>query len=135
MPRGTDRSLQRAPRLGSVSIGWLPKGTGQAQALLKSLGIEHVVLDKSKEGTGGGVRLATMHRVKGLEFLVMILAGVNSKVMPLRLAAVECDPTGKKQHEDHERSLFFVAATRARDQLIVTSWATPSQFLAGPGMA
>ena len=99
------------------------------QALLKSLGIEHVVLDKSKEGTGGGVRLATMHRVKGLEFPVMILAGVNSKVMPLRIAAVEGDPTARKEHEDRERSLLFVAATRARDQLIVTSWGTPSPFL------
>ena len=105
------------------------------QALLKSLGIEHVVLDKSKEGTGGGVRLATMHRVKGLEFPVMILAGVNSKVMPLRIAAVEGDPTARKEHEDRERSLLFVAATRARDQLIVTSWGTPSPFLSGPGKA
>jgi AAA domain/UvrD-like helicase C-terminal domain len=100
------------------------------QALLKSLGIEHLVLDKSKEGTGGGVRLATMHRVKGLEFPVMILAGMNSKVMPLRIAAVESDPTARKEHEDRERSLLFVAATRARDQLIVTSWGTPSPFLA-----
>jgi superfamily I DNA/RNA helicase len=104
------------------------------QALLKSLGIEHVVLDKSKEGSRGGVRLATMHRVKGLEFPVMILAGVNNKVMPLRIAAVEGDPTAKKEHEDRERSLLFVAATRARDQLIVTSWGTPSPFLsAGAG--
>jgi superfamily I DNA/RNA helicase len=103
------------------------------QALLKSLGIEHVVLDKSKEGSGGGVRLATMHRVKGLEFPVMILAGVNSKVMPLRLAAVEGDPTARKEHEDRERSLLFVAATRARDQLIVTSWGSPSPFLASLG--
>jgi superfamily I DNA/RNA helicase len=99
------------------------------QALLKSLGVEHVVLDKSKEGTGGGVRLATMHRVKGLEFPVMILAGVNSNVMPLRIAAVQGDPTSKKEHEERERSLLFVAATRARDQLIVTSWGKPSPFL------
>jgi superfamily I DNA/RNA helicase len=98
------------------------------QSLLKSLGIEHVVLDKHKEGIRGGVRLATMHRVKGLEFPVMILAGVNSKVMPLRITAIEGDPTSRKEHEDRERSLLFVSATRARDQLIVTSWGTPSPF-------
>jgi hypothetical protein len=56
---------------------------GDYQALLKSLGVEHVVLDKSREGTGGGVRLATMHRVKGLEFPVMILAGVWPHFTPL----------------------------------------------------
>jgi superfamily I DNA/RNA helicase len=98
------------------------------QSLLKSLGIDHVVLDKHKEGGRGGVRLATMHRVKGLEFPVMILAGMNSKIMPLRIAAIEGDPTARKEHEDRERSLLFVSATRARDQLIVTSWGTPSPF-------
>jgi hypothetical protein len=50
--------------------------------------------------------------------------------MPLRLAAVEGDPTARKEHEDRERSLLFVAATRPRDQLIVTSWGVPSPFLA-----
>jgi superfamily I DNA/RNA helicase len=99
------------------------------QALLKSLGINHTVLDKNKDGAGGGVRLATMHRVKGLEFPVMILAGVNSKMVPLRAASMEGDPTSKAEHEDRERSLLFVAATRARDQLIVTSWGSPSPFL------
>ena len=103
------------------------------QALLKSLGIAHTVLDKNKKRRGGGVRLATMHRVKGLEFPVMILAGMNSKAMPLRVASVEGDPTSKAEHEDRERSLLFVAATRARDQLIVTSWGTPSPFLASLG--
>ena len=59
----------------------------------------------------------------------------NSKIMPLRIAAVEGDPTARKEHEDRERSLLFVAATRARDQLIVTSWGTPSPFLSGAGKA
>ena len=33
--------------------------------------------------------------------------------------------------EERERSLLFVAATRTRDSLIVTSWGKPSPFLAG----
>ena len=48
--------------------------------------------------------------------------------MPLRLAAVKDDPTARKEREDRERSMLFVAATR--DHLIVTSWGTPSPFLA-----
>jgi superfamily I DNA/RNA helicase len=103
------------------------------QGLLQSLAIPHTVLDKNKSAAGGGVRLATMHRVKGLEFPVMILAGMNSKTMPLRVASVEGDPTSKAEHEDRERSLLFVAATRARDQLLVTSWGSPSPFLASLG--
>jgi hypothetical protein len=101
------------------------------QSLLRAEGVPHAVLGQGKEGGGGGVRLATLHRVKGLEFPVMLVAGVNAKVLPIRLASVEGDPTARAEHEERERSLLFVAATRARDRLIVTSWGTPSPFLAG----
>jgi superfamily I DNA/RNA helicase len=101
------------------------------QSLLKAEGIPHVVLGSGKESGGKGVRLATLHRVKGLEFPVMIVAGVNAKVVPYRLAAVEGDLTARAEHEERERSLLFVAVTRARDALLVTSWGTPSPFLAG----
>ena len=75
------------------------------------------------------MRLATMHRVKGLEFPVMILAGVNAKYMPLHVAGRADDPVAEADHADRERSLLFVAATRARDLLVVTGWGTPSPFL------
>jgi hypothetical protein len=101
------------------------------QPMLNALGIRHTLLDRNKEGPG--VRMATMHRIKGLEFPVMIMAGINSPVMPLRLPSVESDPTAKADHDERERSLLFVAATRARDLLIVTSWGTPSPFLPGEG--
>ncbi|MEP7341952.1 MAG: 3'-5' exonuclease [Acidobacteriota bacterium] len=97
------------------------------QPILKELGIPHTVLDKGQEGKG--VRLATMHRVKGLEFPVMILAGINAGVIPLRLPVAESDPVAKVEHEHRERSLLFVAATRARDLLIVTCWGQPCSFL------
>lgn len=97
------------------------------QPVLRDLGIAHTFLDRTREGPG--VRLGTMHRVKGLEYPVMVLAGINASVMPLRLAAVEGDPTAKAEHDERERSLLFVAATRARDLLIVTSFGTPSPFL------
>jgi hypothetical protein len=99
------------------------------KSLLKNLGIAHTLLDKHSEGKG--VRLATMHRVKGLEFPVMILAGINSGVIPIHLQAIESDPASKMEHENRERSLMFVAATRARDMLIVTSWGKPSSLMPG----
>jgi superfamily I DNA/RNA helicase len=99
------------------------------QSLLKAEGIPHTVLGSGKESSGKGVRLATLHRVKGLEFPVVIVAGMNAKVVPMRLASVEGDPTAKAEHEERERSLLFVAATRARDALVVTSWGKPSQFI------
>jgi superfamily I DNA/RNA helicase len=53
------------------------------QAALKEIGVPHTILDKGKEEAG--VRLASMHRVKGLEFPVMILAGLNSHIVPLEV--------------------------------------------------
>ena len=97
------------------------------QPMLAELGIESTLLDQREDGSG--VRLGTMHRVKGLEFPVMILAGVNAKYMPLPVPGVEDDPVARADHEERERSLLFVAATRARDLLIVTGWGAPSPFL------
>jgi superfamily I DNA/RNA helicase len=97
------------------------------QPMLNGLGIKSTLLDQRREGQG--VRLATMHRVKGLEFPAMILAGINARYMPLPVFGVPDDPASKADHEARERSLLFVAATRARDLLVVTSWGTPSPFL------
>ena len=97
------------------------------QPMLRSLGIPSTLLDQKREGAG--VRLATMHRVKGLEFPVMVLAGINARYMPLQLNPKDDDPIAAANHEFRERSLLFVAATRARDMLVVTNWGTPSPFL------
>jgi superfamily I DNA/RNA helicase len=99
------------------------------QAMLKAHAIETTVLEKNRESEGRGVRLATMHRVKGLEFPVVILAGVNARAVPVRVPSLEGDLTALQEHEERERSLLFVAATRARDQLVVTSHGSPSRFL------
>ena len=95
--------------------------------LLQSLNIKHTVLQKNN--IPKGVAVATMHRVKGLEFPVMILAGINENTVPLKVMGIHSDPSALKQHLNQERSLLFVAATRARDILIVTSNGSPSRFI------
>jgi len=103
--------------------------TDHYQPLLKAAKVPCVVLEKKNDPGEPGVRLGTMHRVKGLEFPVMLLAGVNKGVVPMRVSSVEGDPTARTEHEERERSLLFVAATRARDHLIVTAYGNPSPFL------
>ncbi len=77
-----------------------------------------------------GVRLATMHRVKGLEFPRMLLASVQEGVVPLRLDdAALPDAAAREDHVLQERRLLFVAATRARDELVVTGYGAPSPLL------
>jgi superfamily I DNA/RNA helicase len=81
------------------------------------------------EDAGPGVRLATMHRVKGLEFAHVLIAGVNDGVVPLEAALHADDQIERADSELQERCLFHVAATRARDTLSVTSYGVPSRWL------
>jgi superfamily I DNA/RNA helicase len=92
-----------------------------------------VVVDTDAEADlADGVRLATMHRVKGLEFPRMLLAGVQSGTMPLKLSESALpDNAAREDHVQQERRLLFVAATRARDELVVTGFGAPSPLVAG----
>lgn len=79
-----------------------------------------------------GVRVATMHRVKGLEFDHLFVAAVNDGVLPLSAAIDDAeDEVGRRNSETAERSLLYVAITRARRSVNITSYGTPSAFLMG----
>lgn len=78
----------------------------------------------------GGVRLATMHRIKGLEFDRIILCGINKGVVPLPTPEFKSDDkTVRQMAEARERSLLFVAATRAKKSVMVTSYGEASPYL------
>ena len=54
-----------------------------------------------------------MHRVKGLEFDYMYVAGINEGIVSL--AILDSDvPTIIREHEQRERSLLYVVITRAK---------------------
>jgi superfamily I DNA/RNA helicase len=97
-------------------------------------GIAADLLDR-EEPRHPSVRLATMHRIKGLEFPVVFAVGVNEGEVPLRIKALETsDPVVAHRNELAERCLLHVAASRARDALFVSSYGTPSPFLATMGV-
>lgn len=96
--------------------------------LLRNAGFTVQFIKEDEGSLDDGVRLATMHRVKGLEFPCVLLAGVQGGSVPLELKNY-ADDTARKEHVDTERRLLFVAATRARDELVVTGFGEPSAFL------
>ncbi|MFE3761237.1 UvrD-helicase domain-containing protein [Streptomyces sp. NPDC059104] len=77
------------------------------------------------------VRIGTMYRFKGLEFQRVFLAGVSDGLVPhQRIEAFRtANPDRYRQEQRRARSLLFVAATRARDELIVTWNGKASRFL------
>ena len=85
---------------------------------------------KSEDRSIQGIRFATMHRVKGLEFETVFIAGLNDGVMPLEsFNRDEEDITVVRENEKAERSLLYVASTRAKKLLYVTSNGQSSRFL------
>lgn len=98
------------------------------------------------------VRLMTAHRAKGLQWPLVVVAGVQDGLWPdlrRRGSLLEADRIGPDGLAEplspaallaEERRLFYVAATRARDRLVVTAVRggedgdQPSRFLAELGV-
>ncbi len=87
------------------------------------------IFDKNNEFdfSNESVKLVTMHSIKGLEFKVVIIAGLNSKVMPL--CPVKNEEEDMDMLESRERKLLYVGMTRATEKLFITSDGTPSKFI------
>ncbi len=99
---------------------------------LRAGDLPHVKLEAGAidEAETEGVRLATMHRVKGLEFDRVIMASVNEGLVPLPAAILgRGDDIERESAETEERALLYVSATRAKKELLVLSFGTPSRFL------
>jgi len=102
---------------------------------LAGAGIDYVDLgDQRDSDEGKGVRLASMHRVKGLEFRHLVLARAVEGVLPMRSDLDEAaDDAERAAAEQRERCLLYVAATRARDSLTIIAGGEPSRLLPGSG--
>ncbi|MCA9517438.1 MAG: hypothetical protein KC635_21000, partial [Myxococcales bacterium] len=90
------------------------------------------VVISAEEPAGPGVRVATMHRLKGLEFSCVLLCAARAGVIPLPPPAGAADDEARAAHDLTERALLYVAATRARDELVLTTGGPPSPWLARP---
>lgn len=76
-----------------------------------------------------GVRLATMHRVKGLEFTCVFVVGMTKTAMPLKSAIASSDPVSKEEAINAERCLLYVALTRAKKAAYVSAYGQASEFI------
>ncbi|MGH3496517.1 MAG: ATP-dependent helicase [Nocardioidaceae bacterium] len=95
--------------------------------------------------SGDAVRLLTAHRSKGLEWRVVVVAGVQEQLWPdvrhrgsllgsdrldaqgVPPVAVLREPSSRTSLLADERRLFYVACTRARERLVVTAVESPTE--------
>ncbi|MCW6003758.1 AAA family ATPase [Micromonospora sp. CPCC 205371] len=100
-------------------------------ARLAADGIPVVEIGPDGPKSADGVHVGTMHRFKGLEYQRMIIAGVSDGLVPRQMISRfrASDPKRYQRERQRDRSLLFVAATRARDELSVYWHGNPSPFL------
>ena len=84
------------------------------------------------------ITVSTIHRAKGTEAQLVVLLGCEEQLLPSWRSLASPDP----ERLAEERRLFYVAATRAKDRLLITHAAErggrstdgPSRFLAEAGL-
>lgn len=114
-------------------IGVAARTTSLAKAAVaaaQAAGIPVRLLGAS-ENTEDAVSVATMHRMKGLEFRCLAVIGAGADLVPLPGAITPVEEDEPTHHRDlqRERCLLFVACTRVREQLAVSWHGRPSPFL------
>ena len=102
----------------------------RARAAANEAGLPFTVLDEKVQTASGHVSVSTMHLAKGLEFRAVAVMACDDEIIPLQ-ARIETvgDDADLQEIYDTERHLLYVACTRARDHLLVTSVDPSSEFL------
>ncbi|MGW0773358.1 ATP-dependent helicase [Streptomyces sp. NPDC002835] len=139
--RNADRDLDAVCALFETAAR-AEERTGGRGALnfIKEIEAQDIAADtlSRREARPDAVRLMTAHRSKGLEWSLVVVAGVQEGLWPdlrRRGSLLEADRIGRDGLAEpltpgallaEERRLFYVAATRARDRLVVTAVKAPA---------
>jgi len=102
----------------------------RARAAVGAGGLPYKVLDDNVETTSGHVSISITHLAKGLEFRAVAVMACDDEVIPLQQRIeTATDDSELEEVYTTERHLLYVACTRARDHLLVTSVRPASEFL------
>ena len=100
-------------------------------ALLTKSGhsVYQIKRSKAEDLSHDGIRIATMNRVKGLEFQYVFIVSANNRIVPLEAAIDHSDPITERESYTAEKCLLYVALTRAQKQAYITCYGKKSEFI------
>jgi superfamily I DNA/RNA helicase/RecB family exonuclease len=139
--RNADRDLDAVCALFATAARAEERNGGRgALNFLEEIDAEDIAADTltRRAVRPDAVRLMTAHRSKGLEWRLVVVAGVQEGLWPdlrRRGSLLEADRIGRDGLAEpltpgallaEERRLFYVAATRARERLVVTAVKAPA---------
>ncbi|NLC25076.1 MAG: UvrD-helicase domain-containing protein [Fastidiosipila sp.] len=84
---------------------------------------------KSDDRSLDGIRIATMHRVKGLEFQYVFIVATNHRIIPLTAAIDHTDAISEQESITAEKCLLYVALTRAQKGAYISGYGKISEFI------
>jgi len=101
-------------------------------ANLTANGMRCYEVKRSKADDRGldGIRVATMHRVKGLEFQYVFIVAANKRIIPLASAIDHTDSVSEQETMTAEKCLLYVALTRAQKGAYISGYGQMSEFIA-----
>lgn len=113
------------------TIAILTRGKTDRTQFVRALGERGVDARALEDNpaTIGHVQVLTMHRSKGMEFSRVLLAGIDDTHVPSAATLRTVPEEEQAEALLRERSLLYVAASRARDELVVTWSGTRSELL------
>ena len=91
-------------------------------------GVPSTILNSAKQ-SGSDPVILTMHTSKGMEFSRVILFDISDGTFPSPWSLRGVSPEDRPDVILREKSLLYVAASRARDELVVTWSGEPSELL------
>lgn len=115
-----------------VRVGVMCRTRGQLSRVVAGLadgGIDAVQTKNAELASHEQVSVMTMHGAKGMEFTHVILMGVGKEFMPLRFRLKNLSEQDARASLQQERSLLYVAASLARDALVITTVGKRSELL------
>jgi mRNA-degrading endonuclease RelE of RelBE toxin-antitoxin system len=123
-----------AEGVGLSEIGVFVRSTDEiprAEKALRKAGLLYSLVSERTDTASEDVTLCTMHFAKGLEFRAVVVMACDDEVIPHQERINELgDQADLESIYVTERQLLYVACTRARDHLLITSGGHPSEFLA-----
>jgi superfamily I DNA/RNA helicase len=127
----TIKSWLDAGDVESESIAVLVRSQDERDRFVRGLGERGVTVravDRNA-ATAGQPLVMTMHRAKGMEFSRVILSGADDKHVPSPATLRYLPDEERAEALLRERSLLYVASSRARDALVVTWSGKRSELL------
>lgn len=106
---------------------------GQVAAELGSRGAAVQAVGRGAKPRADAIGVRTMHTAKGMEFRCVLIFGAGASRLPA-LWDMEGMPEAERRDAlQRERSLLYVASSRARDELAITYSGEPSELLVSSG--